>query len=562
MNTTEKVTCWVIGAFFLASVFLLATNSLGDYDTGFHLATGRYIVEHKEVPLYDVFSYTASGERLIAHYWLSDVVFFLLFEIFGPWGLVLAVAALGAVTYALVLATVSVRKHFVPLAATFLVPFIYFTMRLWEVRPQVFSYLFVALLVYMLERWRLSGKNVFLWVLVPLFLLWANMHAGVTLGCAIVWLYGVWAVWRWYWERKKFPVLPLVVAALSSLAVLVNPNGVAILTYSSIIAKATKEAGIQEWMSLVTFAGTQLKYRVFLWSSVVITAAGLWLVSRRARPLQRLDIISAGLVSAAFVLPLISVRHIAFFPLLAVPIAAGELASYAQSRPRWPRMLQILWIPMVALVMLSTLAGLLHVRKMPVWNRVTLPIGAVDFIESERVQGPLFNLLESGGYLMWRLWPGEKVFIDGRSELYEGTINDDYFRMLSRAAGWETLVDSVYGFNTVILYYRAAAVGSGKNLVLDFARALATQKQFKLVYWDDAAIVLVRDAAPNTDVVKRFAYEVIGPYIEPESIPPALYERAGREFDRALKASHGSDVIENFAFRFVLKQRQEAGTGF
>lgn len=66
----------VIFVLFLAAIFFLAINTIADLDAGYHLATGKYILQSKSVPLYDIFSYAAYGARWIAHYWLADVLFY------------------------------------------------------------------------------------------------------------------------------------------------------------------------------------------------------------------------------------------------------------------------------------------------------------------------------------------------------------------------------------------------------------------------------------------------------------------------------------------------------
>ena len=51
-------------------------------------------------------------------------------------------------------------------------------------------------------------------------------------------------------------------------------------------------------------------------------------------------------------------------------------------------------------------------------QRATVPKGAADFIEAQKIQGNMFNDMGSGGYLAWRLYPWKKTFIDTRQLNY------------------------------------------------------------------------------------------------------------------------------------------------
>ena len=67
-------------ASFTAFAFMLVlSTSLRDGDTGWHLATGAWIVGHGTVPLADPFSFSAAGKSWVAHEWLSELLMYALF---------------------------------------------------------------------------------------------------------------------------------------------------------------------------------------------------------------------------------------------------------------------------------------------------------------------------------------------------------------------------------------------------------------------------------------------------------------------------------------------------
>src|SRR5271165_1786270 len=55
----------VLGAVALIYAFLAGFRAVADPDLGWQLATGRWIIQHHQIPSVDVFSYTASGQPWI-----------------------------------------------------------------------------------------------------------------------------------------------------------------------------------------------------------------------------------------------------------------------------------------------------------------------------------------------------------------------------------------------------------------------------------------------------------------------------------------------------------------
>ena len=120
------------------------------------------------------------------------------------------------------------------------------------------------------------------------------------------------------------------------------------------------------------------------------------------------------------------------------------------------------------------------------------PGGAADFLLAHHVTGPIFNTYEYGGYLIWRLWPEQRVFIDGRS--LSESLFDDYGRILYNVEepGHENarqLLDR-YGVQTIVMN----SFEYSQGLVYRLAPSLADprQSEWKLVYDDPTAIVLMR----------------------------------------------------------------------
>src|SRR4051812_42615462 len=62
---------------------LLATRPLVEYDTGWHLRTGQWIVEHRAIPWQDPFTTAPADQVWIAYSWLFGLMLFGLHQVFG-----------------------------------------------------------------------------------------------------------------------------------------------------------------------------------------------------------------------------------------------------------------------------------------------------------------------------------------------------------------------------------------------------------------------------------------------------------------------------------------------
>jgi hypothetical protein len=136
------------------------------------------------------------------------------------------------------------------------------------------------------------------------------------------------------------------------------------------------------------------------------------------------------------------------------------------------------------------------------------PAGAADFLAYHRIAAPLFNTYEHGGYLMWRLAPRERVFIDGRA--LSDALFMDYARILynhddndGQPSG-EQLLDR-YGVQVILMNTFEPA--SGAVYVLAPALADPAQKTWKLVYDSPQALIFMR--APPAGVTPLDSLDVL-----------------------------------------------------
>jgi hypothetical protein len=183
-------------AVVLAGLFIVVEQrQIRPNDFWWHLRLGQLIVETGSIPSVEPFSFVIAGQEWLNQPWLAQVVLFATFEAGGA----TAILVLHAVTitsgYALILLAMRPRDYGRAGAIAVLVGATVGSMN-WEVRPQSFSLLFFGALIYLIEHDRRAassddraGVHRRLWLVVPLFMLWANVHGVFVYGVAALGIY-------------------------------------------------------------------------------------------------------------------------------------------------------------------------------------------------------------------------------------------------------------------------------------------------------------------------------------------------------------------------------------
>jgi hypothetical protein len=541
-------------SFFVLLLGLLALNRIADFDVFYHLKTGEFILQNKTIPITDIFSFTASGHQWVNHYWLSDLIFFFVFQLFNSfWFLVIFVAMIAALAYFLVLKNTLKRGGDFYLMLALILPMAYLSMELWVPRPQIFSFLFFTLILFLLQKFRCSGDIKILFILPIIFLFWANLHASVIIGLVLLLIfiiagisqniikkYNIFNLSQYLSENISSKLLLgiFITLVISTGICLINPNGFHIFTYLQEIKPTAQILGNAEWKSLLSFLGT-IQAKIYLAMMILVSAFIFWRSFKR----KNIDLYDWGLVVLSVALPLISIRHVIFFPLTIFPIFIMELTKthyWQEYKKRWENenkekvLYQIL-----ALILLTF--SFIRVVSIPrsILNDKYLPVQAADFIQKENISGPMYNL-EMGGYLIWRLWPEQKVFMDGRNEIYAGQPVEDYVKIARTEGGWDKVVDD-YGINYFILWYREPLSGLAQKL-----DASIKLKDFRLVYWDDVALIFVKNNDKNSSIIDKYEYKVADPFYAPEQIKPWDFERARQDILRGLEINPNSQVLLDY----------------
>ena len=474
----------------LSALLLLAwfTPDMSDSDAWWHLRTGQYIWQSHKLPVPDPFAYTTGmgkpaypGETdtryfNLTHEWLAQVIFYLAYALAGFPALILFRAALltGFCAAVGLIAFYRTNQFYRGAAAALLAATV--AWRYTSDRPYLLTFLFLAVVVLMLERRRC------LWLLPPLFLIWANCHGGYFLGWAALGAYCIESLWQKSRERALW-----IVSAIAVLACGLNPNGFRAIPILMAYRQSRLQSVLWEWQRTVFWPPQMF--------GIVLAAGALALVwaRRRGRPADWILLFLFGGAAIA------AVRNIILIGLIG-PVL---IATYVP----WKRVLPVAAEYLAALAVLVALAvrlasGAAFQLGPADWRYPRL---AADFLLAHHVTAPLFNSYENGGYLIWRLWPQERVFIDGRA--LNESVFQDFSRMASNAAadptgpsGEELLLR--YGIEVIVM--EGFEPDSGNVWLLPAALSDPAQKEWKLVYRDAQAVIYMRHPPPGVEPLNSF----------------------------------------------------------
>jgi hypothetical protein len=523
---------------FLVAIFLCSFNQISSSDPFLHIKTGEVILSSGTIPHADIYLSSAIGNLWVTHEWLSEIIIYLIYLLAGFWGLIIFVSLLATLTYYILLRIA--ERHGANLYVSICIFLIVGQAGsvFWIPRPQVLVFLLFALLLYCLDAFERTSKRKYLPLLCVIIWVWANISSSVILGLLIFGLFFGMALIRNLKDRS--PSFPYFGAALAIAVELsfINPNSWRTLVYSLTIMPALKTLSISEWQPITTFLWD--RSIDFYIAEILIIAAFLVLKLGLKKESRNLSWLFLAL--GASLMPFMSSRHLIFWSLAVLPPLAWliskalEKSVIAQSKTA------------------ATIAGIVavvfigfHLASLPnsPVNKKTLPVEAADFLAENNVKGNIFNLYETGDYLLWRIWPNVKVFIDGRSEVIAGTPLKEYLAIKDDDPSANFLIDKKYGFGYFVLPGDQTQLKSIWPLIQSL-----TQKGWWVVFWNDTSIVMARNDAANADVIAQYGLKYVGPFTIPQTIPESNAVAADQEIKKLITRFPDSVSIKNYAQSF------------
>jgi hypothetical protein len=498
--------------FSVILVFILGLQKNYGPDVGFHLQSAKWMLENGKIITQDVFTYTSLGNRYFDLQWLYQFVLYGLYKIGKDELLVIVNSALIAISVFIAWLRVKTESENKTRTTIFLLTVIIGTQALmFEVRPHVFSWLFLSLILFTLLKYK-AGHIKKLYAVPAIMLVWANFHSLSVLGLVVIGIYTVGT----YLENKKADKHLSLILLLSFLALAINPyffEGFLfqLRQFSLISGDAGQKHYISELQTPFTFEYIKqqgLGYIVYplfylqLFSILAILTAIKFLLKKQ--------ITKALLIFSFFIILYLAIKNYGYFLIVALPFVSNYMNEWVEERKKkkkWneeklSNRFAIVTISLAIIISwLSVTDGLKILRQSPYRfgisvDNESVPVEATEFLNKNKIYGKIMNHLDFGGYLMYN-YP-EKVFIDGRLELIKPEFFNKYFSSLKKGE-FETLLRE-YDPEIIILPY-TKATGWWSNLI--------NNKNFRAVYFDGlAAIYLKNGKFENIKELSAFSVKI------------------------------------------------------
>ncbi|MDQ7787191.1 MAG: hypothetical protein RDU01_06245 [Thermodesulfovibrionales bacterium] len=541
----QKITKVILLIIFFIFVTGLFSVEIRDPDFWWHLKTGEYISQNRMLPETDPFAYTSTQKDpldpeskrihfVLTQYWLAQVLFYWIYSLFGLQGIIYLRAAL--LTILMLVLYRSIRREGMGFYSSLmlLIPGLLIFYTFTGERPQLFSFLFSFLIIFLLEGFRRSAsvspnlnesqpvsmslnqslRVPILSYLLPipfLMLIWANLHGGFILGLVLLLGYTVAETVK-YKMKKLGPVLPFralkwlsATVIASVLLSLVNPNTYKVIPFLVEFESGLYKKMITESVPPITLLSSGFYEPQFILYFILLAITLLFLVFTIKKP----DLTDLLIFTGLTVMSLSSSRYIPFFTPVAILLIARYGLKVLQNIPMkgWISELVKKWDPVIAIVLSITLIIVINnsdLFKQGIRSN-KYPEGAAQFLKENHITGNMFNPYIWGGYLLWSLYPDYKVFVDGR-----GLIGEVFFqevRILEADAqsvagipAWKALLDA-YQVNFIVTF----SVGNFSGKLVPLISALLNEPSWHLVYMDNISLIFVREKPENEGIIGRFA---------------------------------------------------------
>ena len=494
-----------VGKLLLLAAFLtifgVATTVIHDFDTFWQLQSGKYMVETQSLIRTDLFTLAADVPRF-EHCWLHDLILYFGHQLGGYHALsVIKGLALGGTTLVLLWAA-RVRGASWGAMLLLLTP-IWLSRGGWTARPQLWTFLFFALFVLILERHRRQGGKL-VFVLFPLMLLWVNLHAGAILAVPILAAYlvgegGALALGKSTLSRAEYKRLWLT-AGLVLLGFLFTPytkEFIDTLFSAHQLGGGKGGAPIAQVFNM-DWRPTSFASDPYFYFSLALTAMLMVLGWRR------LTLTDLCLVGGLAIMGQQLSRHTSFFffAMTAIlPIYADNAASWisfrfplgVKSALRWAATLAAAAIFIHYALPAYHTYGLFR-TGLRTWH---FPVAAAEFVKEHRLPANIYNTYDWGGYLAWTLYPKHRVFWDARQNSAE--MFSYGWRVMSGHPGWEGVFEK---FDVKTVVTKACTVDTGQHYpIIDLLRK---DPEWRLVFADVSALIFVRGDAVAADWLAQY----------------------------------------------------------
>jgi len=508
---TERAESIVAGAILAWVAFFLIITTVQiqhwDSDIFWALRSGQWILDNWKVPATDPFSYTFYGKAWVDFTWGFQVIAHLFYTRLGGWtGLFILQLLITSLTFAALFVNVRLlteRRLWLLCLLMILTLSCAFTR--FFIRPHLFGFLFISLYLLILNMNERRERFGLIFLILPLQILWVNIHSSAILGIFIVWAYASGEFIDVFLREgfKGFPAIIsskkrlILLAVIIPFATLINPYGLKLAIFPFIHQGGLNSDALRhiaEWSMLpytelfFYFFPAPVDYFAFklLFYFVIIS---FWL---NRRSIRTRDIM---LFAGSAYMGITHARWIGQFAFFAAPLIAFNMSGYMRRRGGNFGRLRLLGLAValfISIFMGFLLKGGDFAKNFGIGTRAgDYPAGSVKFMKDNQLRGNIYNAYVFGGYLILK-YPEVKVFIDGRTPTVYSPLFFWKARHTEKKADWERL-ETEYGITM-------ALVKQDRSI----CKILYESKDWRPVVFDDLSILYLKEKSGYGDIIKKY----------------------------------------------------------
>ncbi len=538
-----KSNFWEIILF--AIIVFFSIHPVENFDFWFHVKYGEFISQTHTLPFKDVFSHTTYGHAAIPYEWLFQLLMYYVYTFFGTIGvqiLVVFCAFIYCFFFRQILKNIfnlSIIPRIILIGTVYFLGFDF-----WVERPQSAAFAIFMIVLYLILRFVFQKKNL-LWLTIPLFFIWTNLHASMILGLYLFFSFGALV----FLKNRRNGLILLGFGIANTIMTTLPPLGFKV--YELLILffqnRAFISKSIEEWVPLANLAERYYLYLGII-SLSIISYSFTFYKSRK-----RLDDL---------------MLYLAF-----IPLGLFVISGIRQTPFSMPAIL-ILFIPIIKSLKInlnktfvtSLLIGVLVVFSLLLnWYKdmegeaiPPYPKRATTFAK-QNIHGNMFNEYYLGGYFLYELWPQFKTFIDGRTEMFLDAVLPEYMQFSS----FTNISDKKYyaNFDKLVSRYNISwsiLTTARFSLSWRLARILSQNPNWVLIFFDDTARIYVRKNSSNDKTIEAYGVFAATPFGK-TLYRKGLQQEAYSEYQRMNKISP-SAVSEN-ALGYILLEKGKFDEG-
>jgi len=248
---------------------------------------------------------------------------------------------------------------------------------------------------------------------------------------------------------------------------------------------------IGEWHAIPIFDFSYLRFKLL----AILFLGSLFFIGKGKRLWE------VGIIIIALIYAFRHQRHTAVFAIVVAPFLVESLSAIIAQRLNFYEkirsspsylILKLFLIIIIGYQLFSTSSKYIKAEFNIIVDPQRYPIYAVNFLKANKIEGNILLPFEWGEYVIWKLYPGSKVSIDGRFRtVYPEEVLEDHFLALINRSKWEKLLDK----------YPTDIILAKRNLFSQ--QMISIQKKWRYIYSDTESIIFIKRNKSNKNIFEK-----------------------------------------------------------